>query len=132
MKNEKKSRCFELIRFCLVGGVAAGTHYVIYYLLQQVIALNLAYTAGYCLSLIANFFLTSYFTFRSHPSFKKAAGFGLSHLVNYVLHIALFNLFLALQVDSLIAPILVLLIAVPITFLLLRFVYKPKSTHETL
>ncbi|MEG1563893.1 MAG: GtrA family protein [Bacteroides sp.] len=74
--------------------------------------------------LVCNFFLTSYFTFRSAPSFKKLFGFGSSHLVNYLLHIVLFNLFLFMGLSKEIAPIIVLAVAVPINFLLLRWVFK--------
>ena len=54
--------------------------------------LNIAYTIGYVTSFICNFFLTSYFTFRSNPSLKRALGFGGSHLVNYLIHMGLFKL----------------------------------------
>lgn len=126
-----KEKLYEFLRYCMVGTLAAGIHYGIYYLLQQVIEVNLAYTGGYLFSLVCNFFLTSYITFRSSPSAGKAAGFGLSHLVNYLLHIVLFNLFLWLGVSRLLAPVLVLMIAVPTNFVLLRWVFKHKKESKT-
>ncbi|MGL5958881.1 MAG: GtrA family protein [Phocaeicola sp.] len=128
-KTEKR---LEFLRFCLVGAISAGVHYAIYYLFQMFIELNIAYTSGYVLSLIINFFLTSYFTFRSNPSVKRAAGFGFSHLINYLIHMGLFNLFLAIGIHSLLAPVLVLAVAVPTNYLLLRFVYKTKTNHENI
>lgn len=122
-----KEKLFEFIRFCVVGVIAAGMHYGIYYLLQVRIDVNVAYTIGYVVSLIGNFFLTSYLTFRRAPSAKRALGFGASHLVNYLLHMVLFNLFLYLGISQELAPILVLAVAVPINFLLLRWVFKRKG-----
>lgn len=125
LKNREK--IFEFARFCTVGVIAAAIHYGIYYLLQNYINLNIAYTIGYALSFICNFFLTSYLTFRSGPSFKKAMGFGGSHLLNYLNHMLLFNLFLYLGISKEIAPVFVLVIVVPINFLLLSWVFKHKK-----
>ena len=82
---QSKSKRYQFIRYCTVGTLAAGIHYGVYYLLQEyeMTNLNIAYTIGYVTSFICNFFLTSYFTFRSNPSLKRALGFGGSHLVNY-------------------------------------------------
>ena len=121
----------EFIRFCIVGVIAAGIHYLVYYLLQLLsngsLWLSIAYTIGYVVSLVCNFFMTTYFTFRSKVSVGKAAGFSFSHIVNYTLHILLFNLFISLDIHRLIAPILVLMIAVPTNFSILHFVYRNKK-----
>ncbi|MEG1622237.1 MAG: GtrA family protein [Alistipes sp.] len=122
IKDKKKWK--EFFRFCIVGTLAAGIHYGVYYLLQHWMNVNVAYTLGYMVALVCNFFLTAYFTFHSAPSFKKVFGFGGSHLVNYFLHMVLFNLFLLLGASREIAPILVLTIAVPINFLLVRWVFR--------
>ena len=116
----------EFIRFVLVGGLATGLHYGIYFVLQQFIDVNVAYTLGYIVSFIANFYLTAYFTFERKPSWRKAFGFGGAHLVNYLMHIALLNLFLRLGFSQPLAPIPVFSIAVPVNFLLVRFVFKQK------
>lgn len=126
----EKEKISEFIRFCIIGTIAAGIHYGIYILLQRYINVNIAYTAGYLLSLVCNFFMTSYITFRSTPSAKKAVGFGFSHLINYLLHISLFNGFLWLGVSRLLAPIFVLAVAVPTNFLILRWVFHHKTTKS--
>ena len=43
---------------------------------KNFIQVNVAYTLGYVLSFVANFYLTAYFTFGQPPSWKKAFGFG--------------------------------------------------------
>ena len=45
----------EFIRFALVGILATAIHYGLYYLLQTVIHVNIAYTVGYLLSFLVNF-----------------------------------------------------------------------------
>ena len=117
----------EFIRFVMVGVFATALHYGIYFLLQKFINVNIAYTLGYALSFIANFYLTAYFTFGKKPSWSKAFGFGGAHLFNYLLHIGLLNAFLWLGLSKAIAPIPVFAIAIPVNFLLVRFVFKRKD-----
>lgn len=125
-----RDKLMQFVRFCIVGTIAAAIHYGVYYLMQlwlsEGIWLSVDYTIGYAVSLVCNFFMTTYFTFRSHVSAGKAAGFGFSHVVNYTLHIVLFNLFMALGIHRLLAPVLVLMVAVPTNFLILRYVYRKR------
>lgn len=116
----------EFLRFVMVGLFATGLHYGIYFVLQKFIQVNVAYTLGYVLSFVANFYLTAYFTFGQPPSWKKAFGFGGAHLTNYLIHIGLLNLFLRFGFSRPLAPIPVFLIAIPVNFLLVRFVFKQK------
>lgn len=117
----------EFIRFVMVGVLATALHYGIYFLLQRFINVNIAYTLGYVLSFIANFYLTAYFTFGKKPSWSKAFGFGGAHLFNYLLHIGLLNTVLWLGLSKTLAPIPVFAIAIPVNFLLVRFVFKRKD-----
>ena len=117
----------EFIRFVMVGILATALHYGIYFLLQRFINVNIAYTLGYALSFIANFYLTAYFTFGKKPSWSKAFGFGGAHLFNHLLHIGLLNTFLWLGLSKTLAPIPVFAIAIPVNFLLVRFVFKRKD-----
>lgn len=117
----------EFIRFGVVGVLATALHYGIYYFLQSFINVNVAYTTGYVISFIVNFYLTSYFTFGTTPSWKKLVGMGGAHLVNYLLHIILLNVFLYLGVSKAWVPVPVFAIAIPVNFLFVRFVFKHKK-----
>lgn len=116
----------EAVRFGIVGVGATALHYGIYYLLQQVINVNVAYTVGYAVSFVANFYATSYFTFGTSPSWKKLFGMGAAHGVNYLLHILLLNVFLWMGIPKVWAPFPVFAVAIPVNFLLVRFVFKRK------
>ena len=121
---EKKETVGELVRFAIVGTTAAALHYGIYWVLQHWINVNIAYTIGYLLSFLVNYYLSAHFTFKAKTSAKNGIGFGGAHLVNYLLHIVLFNFFLWIGLSRELAPIAVLAIAVPANFVMVRFVFK--------
>lgn len=120
---------WEFVRFGLVGGFCTALHYGIYFLLQLAIEVNVAYTVGYLLSFIANFYLTSYFTFGTAPSWRKLFGMAGAHGVNYLLHMVLLNLFIWIGVRQEFAPLPVFAIAIPVNFILVRFVFKHKTEN---
>lgn len=120
------SRYLEFVRFVIVGVVATVTHYAIYLLLLKLIDGTIAYSLGYLGSFVLNFFLSASFTFRERGSVRKVVGFALSHLANYLIHISLLWLFIGIGVAEKFAPIPVFAIAVPINFLMVRFVFRSK------
>lgn len=116
----------EMVRFAIVGVVATLLHYAIYWLLLDVAAAGVAYTAGYVISLVVNYLLSSRFTFRSNTSVRNGVGFLGAHAVNYLLHISLLALYLYLGVPKRIAPIPVYAVAIPVNFVLVRSVFRHK------
>ena len=118
-----KETRYEILRFGIVGALSTLIHYGIYWVLQHWIEVNIAYTIGYVLSFLLNYWLSAHFTFRSHVSVKSGVGFSGAHLVNYLLHIVLLNVFLWLGLSNETAPIGVFAIAIPVNFILVRFVF---------
>ena len=117
----------QLFRFGIVGLIATALHYGLYLGLKRVIPITVAYIIGYSLSFIANYFLTARFTFRKKTSAQTGVGFLCAHLFNLALQTGLLNLFVYLGVSSSLAPIPVYAIAIPVNFLLVRFVFKGKE-----
>lgn len=119
--DDKKA---QFLRFAIIGVFAFLLHYFIYWVCYHFMSEGIAYTLGYFLSFIANFYLSSKFTFRSKATAKKGLGFAAAHGINYLNQILLLHLFLWLGIDRAWAPIPVNCVAVPINFLLVRFVFK--------
>ena len=134
--DQHKDKVYEFLRFAIVGVVAAGIHYGVYMLLLVAMGMdwraaagtdwhtNVAYTIGYVISLACNLWLTAHFTFKEKITVKRSGGFLLSHGVNYLIHMVLLNVYLWLGVAEWLAPFLVLLIAVPVNFILVRTAFK--------
>lgn len=117
----------EIIRFGIVGIIATIIHYGIYLALNLIIVSWIAYSIGYGISFLGNFYLSNRFTFKTKPTFKKGIGFGLSHFINYLLQVILLSINRKLGMPDKYAPIPVFCIAVPINFLMVRLVLKSKN-----
>lgn len=130
LKLKEKKDINEILRFGIVGGVSTLVHYGIYLLFMHILPDTIAYTIGYLTSFILNYILTAAFTFKQKSTIKRGAGFTLSHIINYSLHIILLNIFLLLGMPAQFAPIPVFAIAIPTNFLLVRFVFKSKFFHK--
>lgn len=121
-----KQNFYEIIRFGIVGIIATIIHYGIYLALNLIITSWIAYSVGYGISFLCNFYLSNKFTFKTKPTIKKGIGFGVSHFVNYLLQVILLSIFIKLGIPDNYAPLPVFCIAVPINFLMVRFVLKSK------
>lgn len=122
-RNMDRNSINEILRFGIVGFVATVIHYGVYLLLQLRIDVNVAYTTGYFVSFIVNYILSARFTFRKKATVKNGIGFIGAHVVNYLVHVSLLNLFLWLGISRALAPIPVYSIAIPINFMMVRFVF---------
>lgn len=126
--NEIYSRFGEVIRFGIVGTLAMVIHYGIYYSLLLLTALNVAFSTGYAVSFIFNFFASSYFTFNVKPSWSRFVKFGTGHGLNYLLQLGVFNIALYLGIEPSLAPAVVFLISVPANYIMMHFAMK-KELH---
>lgn len=121
-----KEQILEIIKFGIVGTTAMLIHYGIYYILLPFMDKNIAYTIGYFLSFLCNYLMSSYITFRVKPSWKRFFRFLCSHGINYFIYLGLFNFFYWVGIPAEYAPLPVYLVAVPISFLLVRYALKLK------
>ncbi len=143
----------QMVRFVVVGVVATLIHWVLYTLIKVIFdigetdgfGLAVAYSFGYATSMLFNYRLSLRYTFHTQGSIGKGIGFVFSHAVSYILHIALLNLFLWLNVGQMLVrclraicpwlieavpllgdaavwlPLPIFFIVVPVNFLLVRF-----------
>lgn len=130
LSNDSKRAQF--LRFCINGCLAVAIQYAVYMLLLWLtpsgsIWTNAAYALSYFVSFCCNFIITSYWTFHSRPSWRRLIGFGSSHVVNFLLQMAFLNAYLWMDIPKEWAALLAMGSAVPINFMMLRFVYKKEK-----
>lgn len=122
--NINKEAIGEMIRFSIVGVLVTAIHYGVYWLLQLVVNVNIAWTAGYVAGFIVNYYLSAFYIFRKKTSVKNGAGFGMAHVVNYLLQMVLLNFFIWIGLSAEMAPVGIYAVSIPVNFLLVRFVFK--------
>ncbi|MGH3803134.1 MAG: GtrA family protein, partial [Pseudonocardiaceae bacterium] len=75
-----KSQLGQILRFGLVGGVNTGTFFVLYLLLHPHMPYFAAYTLAFVLAMVGSFFMNTYFTYRTKPTWKKFLLFPLTNI----------------------------------------------------
>ena len=96
------------VRFMFVGAFGTGLQYGIYYLLldffqrqwpEVAILTSLAFTIGFVMEMICNYFLTSFYTFKVRPTWKNAGGFLFGRAINYFIQLLLLNILIWLHMS---------------------------------
>ncbi|MEU3773303.1 GtrA family protein [Streptomyces sp. NPDC032472] len=121
-----KDQLGQIVRFGLVGAVNTGTFFGIYLLLHPWMPYFLAYTLAFLLAMVGSFFMNTYFTYRTRPTWKKFLLFPLTNITNYVIQsVGLYALVTWAGLDTRIAPLVAAVVAIPFTFLLSRKILVP-------
>ncbi|MGW2020243.1 GtrA family protein [Streptomyces sp. NPDC001927] len=116
----------QIVRFGLVGGINTGTFYGCYLLLHPWMPYFAAYSIAFVLSMIGSFFLNTYFTYRTRPTWKKFALFPLTNVTNYLVQsVGLYALVTWAGMDDRIAPLVAAVVAIPFTYLLSKKILVP-------
>ncbi|MFF0445568.1 GtrA family protein [Streptomyces sp. NPDC004609] len=124
----------QLVRFALVGAVNTGTYYGMYLVLLNRLPYVAAHVIAFVLSMIGSFFLTSYFTYRTRPTWRKFLLFPLTNAANFtVTTTGVYLLVDVLHLGSRYAPLIAAAAAIPITFIVSRAIMlrpEPASARE--
>jgi putative flippase GtrA len=115
----------EFLRFVMFGAINTGATFIIYLALLLIVGYGVAYTSSYILGIFISYALNTSFVFREKFRVSCALQYPIVYLVQYAMGIA--TLYLLVEVFScskIIAPLLVVLITLPVTFLLSRCLIK--------
>lgn len=126
--TEKRKKIGEILRFGIVGAIAALLQYGVYLAMLILMSPGVANTIGYIISFIFNFIASTHYTFKVKANAKRGIGFALSHVVNYLLQTLTLLLFIYIGVPKAYAPIPMFCICVPVNFILVRY-FLTKKFH---
>lgn len=117
------------VRYCIVGAICTGIDAAIYYLFLTFAPYQLALASGYLISLVANYFLTIYWTFQVQPNAGNAICVVAAHIFNlFVVRMGLMYLFVeVLGLSDRVAYLPTLVISVVTNFIILKIVIKKFS-----
>ena len=118
----------EVLLWAIGGGVNTIFTYGLFLALNLVSSYRVAFTASYVIGIVFAYYYNSLVAFKRPLSLKKFIQFPLVYLVQYLLSIGLLEIFVqALKVDDNLAPIFVLIIVTPVTYLLSKWILKGKN-----
>lgn len=128
LAGSRSPQLLQIVRFALVGGVNTATFYGFYLALHPWLPYFAAYTLAFVLSMIGSFFLNTYFTYRTRPTWRKFLLFPLTNLTNYVVtSVGVYALVEWAGMNDKIAPLVAAAAAIPFTYLLSRRILTPTA-----
>ena len=119
----------RFLRFLVSGGLNTAVTYIIYVALLQILEYRLAYTVAYVVGILLSYSLNRAFVFRSHRGWSSVLLFPFVYLAQYLVSLAIVWIGVSnLGLPKLLAPPVAILISIPLTYLLSRFVFtRPNS-----
>ncbi|WP_419420434.1 GtrA family protein [Legionella sp. D16C41] len=126
MKFIKPAVKKQMFGFAVAGLLSTLIMFILYVCLYKVINYQYAYLIAYCISIIALYFMNSA-VFKRPISVHTFLKFPLIYLLQYLLGAAALQLLVWFGFSITFAPLLVIIILLPLTFLLNRIVFAKRS-----
>ncbi|MER5526829.1 GtrA family protein [Streptomyces sp. NPDC002677] len=117
----------QIITFALIGVINTATYYGLYLLFLMYLPYLAAHILAFLLSMIGSFFLNAKFTYRIRPTWRKFLLFPLTNATNFVITtVGVYVIVDVLHAGSRFAPLMASAAAIPVTFVVSRWVMLPK------
>ena len=120
-----ESRISEILRFCIVGGIATAIQYGIYVVFVDAVHVKAVPSTliSYGISFLFNYLLSSYFTFQKKPSTQNMMGFICSHAINMGMQTGIVAIFKGI-VGNTLALLPAFAICIPLNYLMVRYAFN--------
>lgn len=113
------------LRYLAIGGLNTGTNYLLFLLMLIILPYQVAYTLAYLAGIVTSYLLNSWLVFKEPLSWRKAVQYPIVYVVQFIIGFMTLSLFIeALGISPQIAGILNVLVAIPVTFTLSKFIIK--------
>ncbi|MBQ9752521.1 MAG: GtrA family protein [Paludibacteraceae bacterium] len=130
------SKYRSVVRFICVGIIGTLLQYGLYYLFLEIFRralpdsntmASVAFSIGFYIEMIVNYFLTNYYTFHTHPSWKNAGGFIFGRIINYIVQMLFLNALLWLSMSEEWAGIVAIMLAGVLNYFVLLPFFRAKK-----
>lgn len=127
-----KERSKDVLRRQAIGFAITGTlntllMFALYVALNRIMNYQYSYFIAYCISVIALYFMNVWFVFKTPFTWSGFLKFPLIYVLQYVVGAFSLEFIVRLGFPVNFAPILIILVLLPITFVLNRWVLMKKS-----
>ncbi|EOB0741629.1 flippase GtxA [Staphylococcus aureus] len=120
----------EILKFIIVGGINTLNYYVVYLLLLKLLHIEymISHITGFLVAFVISYYLNCYFVYRVKPTWRKFISFPITQIVNVSLQTVLLYVFVSwLNLPAEIALFAGLIITIPITFILSKWILKDSN-----
>lgn len=118
----------EFGKFLLVGLANTAVSYLVYLGLNLFLSYTLAYTLGYLAGFILSYFLNSLWVFKTEPSWKTFLSYPLVYAAQFLINLVCLRLLVEkFSLSETVAPLVVIVLSIPITFVLSRFFLRRQN-----
>ncbi|HDE5602474.1 TPA: flippase GtxA [Staphylococcus aureus] len=120
----------EILKFIIVGDINTLNYYVVYLLLLKLLHIEymISHITGFIVAFVISYYLNCYFVYKVKPTWRKFISFPITQIVNVSLQTVLLYVFVSwLNLPAEIAPFAGLIITIPITFILSKWILKDSN-----
>jgi len=121
----------EFGRFLVVGCLNTAFAYALYFFLNHWLHYQLAYALAYVAGIFFSYWLNTNWVFKTAMTWRSFFSFPLVYVFQYSLNAVLLHLLVErLKMSEWLSPVLVIVVSIPVTFALSRFVIRPLSSRN--
>lgn len=114
----------SFFRFLLSGGINTAFTYAIYLILLHFLNYKVSYSIAYISGVILSFILNRFFVFATHKGIKSIVLYPFVYVFQYCFGLFIVWLWVSvLKLAPEIAPIVSIILTIPLTFILSRFIF---------
>lgn len=118
----------DFYRFVFWGAINTLAGYALYLFLLQVLPYLTAYSVAYIFGVFFSYYLNSKFVFKQQLKLSKALKYPLVYVTQYILGaISLYLLVRLFKINKALAPTLIVLVTIPMTYLMSRTIVKGRE-----
>ncbi|MFS4097373.1 GtrA family protein [Streptomyces sp. AF1A] len=118
----------QMLAFAAVGVVNTAVYSCLYLVLLTRLPYLAAHVLAFLASMVGSFFLNARFTYRTRPTWRKFLLFPLTNAMNFLVTTAgVYVIVDVLHAGNRFAPLAASAAAIPVTFVVSRWVMLPKS-----
>ncbi len=112
----------DLIKFVIGGGINTAFTFGLYFGLQVIMPYQVAYALAFATGIVFSYWFNATIVFKTPISWKGFCAFPLVYLVQYLLSAVLLSVFVErLSIPQSVAPLVVIVVTIPVTFVLTRW-----------
>jgi putative flippase GtrA len=120
----------EFGRFLIVGCLNTAFAYALYFLLNHWLHYQLAYALAYVAGIFFSYGLNTRWVFKTAMNWKSFFAFPLVYVFQYSMNAILLHVLVEMfNLSEWLSPFLVIIVSIPMTFVLSRYVIKPAANR---